>query len=103
MLARLPRMNTPVAMKLLLETAPRCLAVRLGRRDRGVRVLGTRVKTIRDTEDRKLFIERLADHCAQPRLPHGRRGALGGPPDWLPGDAACGFRAGRPGQRHRGD
>src|SRR5262249_58642668 len=27
----------------------------------GLRVLGTPVKTIRDTEDRKLFIERLAE------------------------------------------
>ena len=45
----------------------------------GVRVLGTPVKTIRDTEDRKLFIERLAEigvrpHAAAPAGPPTTRG-----------------------------
>ena len=72
-----------------------------------MRVLGTPISAIRDTEDRELFIERLAEigvSTARSRACRTRRGGAGrGPRDRLPGHAARRLRARRQGQRHRGD
>ena len=68
----------------------------------GVRVLGTPIKAIRDTEDRELFIERLAEigvkTARSQRLPHrSPRRARPRCEIGLPGDAARRLRARRQG------
>jgi hypothetical protein len=54
-------------------------------RNMAFRVLGTLIEAIRDTEDRHLFIERLAgDWCqdrTQPGMSLGRRSTHGDPND----------------------
>ena len=67
-----------------------------------------RSKAIRDTEDRKLFVERLArDRRARPRAAAPARTAdearAAARADRLPGHAARRLRARRQGQRHRRD
>ena len=73
----------------------------------GVRVLGTPVKAIRDTEDRKLFIERLAEigvktarsrACSTADEARAAAREIG-----FPVMLRGGFALGRPGQRHRRD
>jgi carbamoyl-phosphate synthase large subunit len=59
----------------------------------GVRVLGTPVKAIHDTEDRKLFIERLAEIGVATARSRACRTA----------DEARALRPRRPGKRHRRD
>ena len=73
----------------------------------GVRVLGTPIEAIRDTEDRDLFCraprrDRRQDR-AQPGVPLGRGSARGRARNRLPGHAARRLRARRQGQRHRRD
>ena len=73
----------------------------------GVRVLGTPIETIRDTEDRALFVKRLAEigvKTARSRAcssPH--RSCRGGAHHRLARDAARRVLAGRQGQRDRRD
>ncbi len=64
----------------------------------GVRVLGTPIETIRDTEDRALFVKRLGgdrrQDRSQPGVPFAQRSHRGGAHHRLARDAAWGYSLG---------
>ena len=107
---RARRRSTPSLLSFGGQTALNCgLALHdAGVLDEyGVRVLGTPIKAIRDTEDRQLFVDRLdrdrRQDGAQPGVPDARGSASRGARDRPPGHAARRLRARRQGQRHRRD
>ena len=105
------RRSTPSCSSFGGQTALNCgLALRRRGRARASTACACsarRSKPIRDTEDRELFVERLArdrrEDRAQPGVPHADEARAAAARDRPPGHAARRLRARRQGQRHRRD